>query len=138
MQNARVLSRSETPASIAATGAAWKSDEAAGFVRIIPANNMKGIDVAAAVVAADAKDCKAKFASGRTSELVDSEVVFRGFSTCEDSDGPRTSNYFIVSRKKGGFVLFSVVITNALITSSDKKEERISGFSKAALVVAGN
>ena len=26
-----------------------------------------------------------KFASGRVSELIDSEVVFRGFSSCEDS-----------------------------------------------------
>ena len=43
------------------------------------------------------------------SELVDSDVVFRGFSSCEDSAGARISQYFLVSRKKGGFVLFSVV-----------------------------
>ena len=44
---------------------------------------MKGIDVTAAIVAGDAKDCGGKFASGRMSELVDSEVVFRGFSSCQ-------------------------------------------------------
>ena len=32
--------------------------------------------MAAAVVAADAKECKGKFISGRNSELVDSDVVF--------------------------------------------------------------
>jgi hypothetical protein len=37
----------------------------------------------------DANDCKGKFASGRTSELVDSDVVFRGFSSCDDTDGAR-------------------------------------------------
>ena len=115
----------------------WKSDEAVGFVRIIPAKDgLKGLDVASAVVATDARNCKGKFASGRTSELVDSDVVFRGFSSCEDSAGPRLSQYFIVSRKKGGFVLFSVV--SSMKTDEAKtivKDERLADFRKAALVV---
>jgi hypothetical protein len=88
---------------------AWKIphrriSEAAGFVRIVPPmDRVTGLDVASAVVATDAKDCKGKFASGRTSELVDSDVVFRGFSSCEDSGAARLSQYFIVSRTKGGF-----------------------------------
>jgi hypothetical protein len=71
---------------IASNGAAWRSDEAAGFVRIVPPQNN----------VTDAKDCKGKFASGRMSEPVDSEVVFRGFASCEDSDGMRVAEYFIV------------------------------------------
>lgn len=137
LRNPRVLSRSETPMAVASTGAAWSSDEAVGFVRIVPAKEgIKGLDVASAVVAMDAKDCKGKFASGRTSELVDSDVVFRGFSSCEDSGGPRLSQYFIVSRKKGGFVLFSVV--SNMKTEEAKavsKDERLADFRKAALVV---
>jgi hypothetical protein len=135
--NPRVLSRVETPIAVASTGAAWRSDEAVGFVRIVPPKEgIKGLDVASAVVAIDAKDCKGKFASGRTSELVDSDVVFRGFSSCEDSAGARLSQYFIVSRKKGGFVLFSVV--SNMKTEEAKtitKEERLADFRKAALVV---
>src|ERR1700676_1788379 len=97
LHNPRVLSRSETPIAVASTGAAWSSDEAVGFVRIVPPKEgVKGLDVASAVVAMDAHDCKGKFASGRTSELVDSDVVFRGFSSCDDSSGPRISQYFIV------------------------------------------
>jgi hypothetical protein len=137
LRNPRVLSRAETPIAVASTGAAWSSDEAVGFVRIVPAKEgIKGLDVASAVVAMDAKDCKGKFASGRTSELVDSDVVFRGFSSCEDSGGPRLSQYFIVSRKKGGFVLFSVV--SNMKTEEAKavsKDERLADFRKAALVV---
>jgi hypothetical protein len=137
LRNPHVLSRSETPAAIAASGAAWRSDEAAGFVRIIPPREgMKGIDVTAAVVASDAKDCGGKFASGRMSELVDSDVVFRGFSSCEDSAGARISQYFLVSRKKGGFVLFSVV--SNMKTEEAKtvaKDERLADFRKAAWVV---
>ena len=29
-------------------------------------------------------------------------------ATCEDSDGSRVAEYFIVPRRKGGFVMFSV------------------------------
>jgi hypothetical protein len=137
LHNPRVLGRAETPIAVASTGAAWSSDEAVGFVRIIPAKDgLKGLDVASAVVAMDARDCKGKFASARNSELVDSDVVFRGFSSCEDSAGPRLSQYFIVSRKKGGFVLFSVVSnmkTEAAKTIT--KDERLADFRKAALVV---
>lgn len=137
LRNPHVLSRNETPAAIATSGAAWQSDEAAGFVRIIPPREgMKGIDVTAAVVAGDAKDCGGKFASGRMSELVDSDVVFRGFSSCEDSTGARISQYFLVSRKKGGFVLFSVV--SNMKTDAARmlaKDERLADFRKAAWVV---
>jgi hypothetical protein len=137
LRNPRVLSRAETPIAVASTGAAWSSDEAVGLVRIVPAKDgLKGLDVASAVVAMDARDCKGKFASGRTSELVDSDVVFRGFSSCEDSGGPRLSQYFIVSRKKGGFVVFSVV--SNMKTEDAKtiaKDERLADFRKAALVV---
>jgi hypothetical protein len=137
LHNPRVLSRTETPVAFASTGAAWSADEAVGFVRIIPPKDgVKGLDVASAVVAGDAHDCRGKFASGRTSELVDSDVVFRGFSSCDDSEGARVSEYFIVSRKKGGFVLFSVVSnmkTEAAKTVA--KEERLADFRKAALVV---
>jgi len=56
-----LLSRSETPVSLASTGAAWKADNATGFVRIIPQQaNVVGLDVAAAIVGNDAKECKGK------------------------------------------------------------------------------
>ena len=39
LPNPRVLSRAETPPTLVNNGAAWKSDDAVGFVRIIPAND---------------------------------------------------------------------------------------------------
>lgn len=134
----RVLSRAETPVELVSTGAAWRSQEATGFVRIVPPQReMKGLDVAAAVVANDAKNCRGKFASGRLSELVDSDVVFRGFASCEDSGGSRTSQYFIVPRRKGGFVMFSVVASSKIEQAHDlNKEERLSDFRKAAWTAA--
>jgi hypothetical protein len=138
LRNPQVLPRSETPAEYVSFAAAWKSDEAFGIVRIVPPQaNLKGIDVAAAVAAGDAKDCKGKFASGRMSELVDSDVVFRGFASCDDTDGPRTAQYFIVPRKKGGFILFSVV--SSMKTEQSRavvKDEKLVDFRKAALTAA--
>jgi hypothetical protein len=135
LQNPKVLPRAETPAEFASFGAAWKSDEAFGFVKIIaPKGNVKGLDVAAAVAGADSKECKGKFASGRVSELVDSDVVFRGFATCEDSDGSRVAQYFILPRRKGGFVLFSVVSTmGSEPARTVVRDERLTDFRKAAL-----
>ncbi len=136
LQNPRILSHSEIPATLVGNGAAWKSEEAFGFVRIIPqSGDTKGIDVASAIAAADAKECKGKFASGRVAELVDSEVVFRGFAACEDTDGARSAQYFIVPRKKGGFVVFSIVSDMKTEKARNAvKDEKLVGFRNAALI----
>ncbi|MDB5584548.1 MAG: trypsin-like serine protease with C-terminal domain containing [Bradyrhizobium sp.] len=139
LNNARVLSRAETPPTLVNNGAAWRSDDAIGFVRILPTQGgLKGLDVASAIVANDAKDCKGKFASARNSELVDSDVVFRGMSSCEDSERASISQYFILPRKKGGFVLFSVVANlRAEEARNPLREEKNKDFRKAALVAVG-
>lgn len=136
LHDARIVGRRETPVALASYGAAWKSQEANGFVRIIPtAPGVKGLDVAATVIGNDAKACKGKFVSGRMSKLVDSDVVFQGMSSCEETDGSRMSEYFIVPRSKGGFVMFSVEAN--MRTSQGQvatKEGSLAGFRKAALV----
>jgi hypothetical protein len=135
LHNPKVLSRGETPAEFTSYAAVWRSEEAVGAVRIIPPQpNMKGLDVAATVAASEAKECKGNFASGRVSELVDSDVVFRGFSTCEDSAGPRIAQYFIVPRKRGGFVMFSVVVrASTEISRKITQDDKLAEFRKAAL-----
>jgi hypothetical protein len=138
LRNPKVLSRQDTPVSFANYGAAWKSEEAVGAVKIVPPDGgqTKGLDVAAAIAAGDAASCKGKFASGRVSELIDSEVVFRGFSSCEDSDGARSAQFFVVPRKAGGFVIFSVANFQTLTSepgSASKTEDHLEGFQKAAL-----
>jgi hypothetical protein len=139
LNNARVLSRAETPATLVNSGAAWKSDDATGFVKIIPAQgSLKGLDVASAIVASDARGCKGKFASARNSELVDSDVVFRGMSSCEDSERASISEYFVLPRKKGGFVLFSVIANLRVAEAKNPlREEKNKDFRKAALVAIG-
>lgn len=138
LQNPKVLSRAEMPVELASYGAVWKSDDAIGAVKIVPPEaDVKGVDVAAAVAADDSKNCQGKFASGRVSELIDNDVVFRGFSSCEDSAGSRTAQYFIIPRKQGGFVVFSVAssITSAP-AQSPVADEKLPGYERAALTAA--
>jgi hypothetical protein len=137
-----LVSRSETPVSLASTGAAWKADNATGFVRIIPPqSNVVGLDVAAAIVGNDAKDCKGKFASARNSELIDSEVVFRGMSSCEDSERSVIAEYFIFPRKAGGFIMFSVLTPLKTIgqqIQGQQRDEINAGYRKAAYTSIGS
>jgi hypothetical protein len=65
--------------------------------------------------------------------------VFRGFSSCEDSDGARSAQFFVVPRKAGGFIIFSVAnfqSTGSSDPSNVLKEDNLDGFQKAALTVA--
>lgn len=135
----KLLNRSETPVSVASSGVAWAADNATGFVRIIPPQpSVAGLDVAAAIVGNDARECKGKFASARNSELLDSEVVFRGMSSCEDSEKSVVSEYFIFPRKAGGFVMFSVIIPTRVQgqqpPQAQQREEMTAGLRKAAYV----
>lgn len=140
LERPKLLARSETPAAFATHGAAWRSSDTMGTVRIVPAQpNQKGLDVTAAIVAADARHCSGKFASGRTSELVDSDVVFRGFSSCEDSAGLRMSQYFVVPRKRGGFAVFAVASSaSPEKTSTNLGEDRLNHYRKAALTAVSD
>jgi hypothetical protein len=130
--NAKILSNNEIPKELAAYNSAWSADRTIGAVKIIPKQqDVKGIDIAARYAAEDSRRCGGKFASGRVSELVDSEVVFRGFSTCDDSNGLRTNQYFIVPRRKGGFVIFSVMVVGGAV-NQEAKEGKVADLRKAA------
>lgn len=131
-----LVNRGESPVWLTSSGVAWRADNATGFVRIVPAErNVDGLEVTAAIVGNDARDCKGKFISARNSELVDSQVVFRGMSSCEDSAKSDVTEYFIFPRKAGGFILFSVITpTKAFgqLPQGQQREEANASFRKAA------
>ena len=136
MDGAKLKAKTETPKEFVSFGATWTAIQASGAVKIISAGtDTKGIDVAASVSGADAKECQGKFLSARMSELLDSDVVFRGMSSCEDSNGFRSSEYFVIPRKKGGFVLFSVSANGtAEKPPVTQDKEQLVKFEKAALM----
>ncbi|CCD98504.1 hypothetical protein [Bradyrhizobium sp. STM 3809] len=133
-----ILGSGERPVWLTAGGVAWKADNATGFVRIVPPQrDVDGLEVAARIIGNDARDCKGKFISARNSELVDSAVVFRGMSSCEDSEKSDIAEYFILPRKAGGFVLFSVVTPTKPVSGGGgqplpTREEANANFRKAA------
>ena len=99
-------------------------------------SGLKGLEVASAVATGQSESCKGKFASGRVSELVDSEVVFRGFSSCEDSNGLITTQFFVVPRRQGGFVVFSVNGDDFSDMDDDSQSGELVGYQRAALTAA--
>ena len=93
---------------------------------------MVGLDVAAAIVGNDAKDCKGKFASARNSELIDSEVVFRGMSSCEDFVIVEVF-YFSAQGGRLHFVLSpDTDQNNSAQIPGQQRDEMNAGFRKAA------
>jgi len=138
-----ILGGGERPVWLTSGGVAWKADNATGFVRIVPPQrNVDGLEVAATIVGNDARDCKGRFISARNSELVDSAVVFRGMSSCEDSEKSDVSEYFIFPRKGGGFVLFSVITPTKPVGGGggqqlQTREEANANFRKAAYTSIG-
>ncbi|MGJ5050580.1 hypothetical protein ACQR18_03125 [Bradyrhizobium oligotrophicum] len=138
-----ILGGGERPVWLTSGGVAWKADNATGFVRIVPPQrNVDGLEVAATIIGNDARDCKGKFISARNSELVDSAVVFRGMSSCEDSEKSDIAEYFIFPRKAGGFVLFSVVTPTRPVGGSggqqlQTREDANANFRKAAYTSIG-
>ena len=136
LQNPRIVNRSDIPATLVADRADWRSEEASGSVKIISGDgNLKGIDIASAIATADSNECKGKFMTGRAADLVDSDVVFRGFSICDDTSGSRSAQYFVVPRTKGGFIVLSVVSDMKTEQARNAmKDEKVSALSKAALL----
>jgi hypothetical protein len=134
LPNARVLTRSETPIELTSFGAAWKANDAVGGVKIFPPRaDLTGLAIASDLIGADSKACKGKFASARSSELADSDVVFRAASSCAESGNERSAEYFIAPRPTGGFVAFMVLAVTEAERQATASGEKLDVFKKAAL-----
>lgn len=119
LPNARVLTKSETPIELSSFGAAWKARGGLGGVKTFPARpGLTGLMIASDLIGTDSQSCKGKFASARSSELVDSDVVFRAATSCADSENERSAEYFIAPRPSGGFVAFLILA----VTESERQE----------------
>jgi hypothetical protein len=89
------------------------------------------------LISSDAKACHGKFASGRSNELVDDDVVFYALTSCGDTQGERAVQYFVTPWRKTGFAIFAVAKTPG---SQDQEEPssstKVDMFKKAALGAA--
>jgi len=134
LSSAHVLTRSEMPTELSSFGAAWKAEDAFGGVKIfLPRPDLTGLAIASHLIGSDSQTCKGKFASARSSELVDSDVVFRAATSCVESENERSAQYFIAPRPTGGFVAFLVLAVTAAERQANEGNEKVDLFKKASL-----
>jgi hypothetical protein len=136
LPNARLVFTDKPPA-LAGFTAVWRSDAAAGAVKIIPAGpDVSGIGIASNLIAVDPQMCKGNFASARSSADVDSSVVFSAVLSCTEASEQRTAQYYIAPRREGGFVVFAVVGRSAGGRTILPDQQRIDLFTRAAVRAA--
>ena len=138
LPNARLAVTNKPPA-LAGFTAVWRSDNAAGAVKIIaPGADVSGIGIASDLIAVDPRMCKGDFASQRSSTNIDSNVVVSAVLSCTEGNEQRTAQYFITRRRKGGFVVFAVVGSSAVDVSKKFDRQRTDLLTRAAAQAAGN
>jgi hypothetical protein len=138
LPNAR-LAFTDKPAALAGFAAVWRSDAAAGTVKIIPpGSDVSGIGIASNLIAVDPRMCKGNFASSRSSAAVDSSVVVSAVLSCTEANEQRTAQYYIAPRRRGGFVVFAVIGRSGPGGAALCDQQRIDLFTRAALRAADN
>jgi hypothetical protein len=138
LPNARLVA-ADKPAALASFTAVWRSDNAAGAVKIIaPGREVSGVGIASDLIAVDPRMCKGDFASARSRADIDNAVVFSAVLSCTESNEQRSAEYFITPRGKGGFVVFAVVGSSAVDGNTGSDQRRIDLLTRAAARAAGN
>jgi hypothetical protein len=138
LPNARLIVTGK-PAALASFTAVWRSDDAAGAVKIMaPGPDVSGIGIASDLIAVDPRMCHGNFASARASTKVDGDMVLSAVLSCTESNEERAAEYFIAPRRKGGFVVFAVVGSSAVDANARSDRQRIDLMTRAAARAAGN
>jgi hypothetical protein len=134
LPNARILAADETPENLKGFGVAWASDAGSGAVKIVDVPpGQTGQDIASQLIAADASTCKGDFASGRSSDLVDSSIVTKAFVACKQSSGLRSARYLIYQGGPTHFIVFDTVAPQADERPPSEAPPTESRFQAAAL-----
>jgi hypothetical protein len=126
LSNAHLVDTNK-PAALASFKAVWRSDDAAGAVKIIPpGHNMNGVAIASELISVDPNLCKGDFAAARSRDVVDRAEVVRAVLSCADGHSELVAQYFIAPRQQGGFVVFAVIgdagARNGIAADGDKRD----------------
>ena len=136
LPNARLID-TDKPRALAGFTAVWKSEDAAGAVKIIPPGpEVSGLAIASQLIAVDPQVCKGNFAAARSSTVIDRSIVFSASLSCTDAQSERATQYFVTPRQKGGFVVFAV-IGDYPDRGAGTGREKLDLFNKAAVQAAG-
>lgn len=130
------LVNADKPPPLERFTAVWRSENAAGAVKIIPAGpNVSAIGIASDLIAVDPQICKGDFAAARFRTDFGHRAVFSAVLSCGNRNEQRVTEYFVAPRGQGGFVVFAVIRSKAL-GAPDFDREMIDGLSRAAIEAA--
>jgi hypothetical protein len=136
LQDARLVVADKPPA-LADFSAVWRSEDAAGAVKIIPAGpDVSGIAIASNLIAVDPQVCKGDFSTARFRTDLDNSVVFSAVLSCSAASEQRVTEYFVTPRHQGGFVVFAVIRSKAVGEPPGFDWRKIDELSKAAIQAA--
>lgn len=134
--DAKIVRKKDLPVNMSYFDAGFQFGKEYGGLKLLPAlKSDDGLTVASDLISLDGRNCKGKFASGRTSELIDNKILHIGFSSCEDSDGRRSVQHFIVPRgQEQGLVIYSLPIGAKLEGSNQPlSQDNMDGIKRAAI-----
>jgi hypothetical protein len=126
------------PAALADFAAVWRSEDAAGAVKIIPPGpEVSAVAIASNLIAVDPQVCKGDFTSARLRTHVGNRIVLSAVLTCNEADDERVTQYFIAPRQRGGFVVFAVIRSKGAGQGRDLGRQNLEGLSRAAIQAVG-
>ncbi len=130
------LVNADKPPALEQFAAVWRSENAAGAVKIVPAGpNVSAIGIASDLITVDPQICGGDFAAARFRTDFGHRAVFSAVLSCGKGNEQRVTEYFVAPRNQGGFVVFAVIRSKALGTP-DFDREVIDGLSRAAIEAA--
>ncbi len=127
----------DKPPALADFTAVWRSEDAAGAVKIIPPGpDVSAIGIASNLITVDPQLCKGDFSAARFRTDVANSVVFSAVLSCSEANERRVTEYFITPRHQGGFVVFAVIRSNAAGEMPGFEWQKIDVLSRAAVQAA--
>jgi hypothetical protein len=132
------LIASDKPPALAAFAAVWRSEDAAGAVKIIPPGpDVSAIGIASNLIAVDPQLCKGDFTTARFHTDVGNRTVFSAVLSCYEANEERVTEYLIAPRQQGGFVVFAVIRSTDGGEALDLDRQNLEGLSRAAIQAVG-
>ncbi len=133
LADARLVDADKPPA-LADFAAVWRSEDAAGAVKIIPPGpDVSAIGIASNLIAVDPKVCKGDFTAARFRNNIGKTLAFTAVLSCSDANQQRVTEYFITPRHQGGFAVFAVIHSKSIGEAPDFDRETIDILSRAAI-----
>jgi hypothetical protein len=133
LPDARLIAADKPPA-LADFAAVWRSPEAAGAVKIIPAGpDVSALGIASNLIAVDPQVCRGDFTAARIRTDVADRAVFTAVLSCSEANERRVTEYFVAPRRQGGVVVFVVIRTRDTGDDRGFDRRKIEVLSRAAI-----